>query len=585
VDGRVIIEGRNMLRAVDAYTGRLLWQQTVEDLGAYYDNTNHQPGANEVGSNYVSVPDDIYVANGRECLRLDPETGEIKERLRPPTDEPGLNGARWGYLAVDGDLLVATAVPVAIEFVRGKKEKDEAEALHVASVQWNARYGAGSQWLVVMDRHAGKRKDQARTLWTRRAEANFRHNAIAVGGGKVFCIDGASEARLKVLRRRGVAADAEPTLYALDGRTGRVLWKADQDVRGSWLGYSVEHDVLLAADSRGRDRAFDEVKVDLSAYRGRDGKVLWTSDEPYEGPCMIHGTRVIAQSRAFSLLTGEAEQREHPLTGETVTWRYHRNYGCNTAIAGRHLILFRSAAAGYYDLEHDGGTGNLGGFKSGCTSNLIPACGILNAPDYTRTCTCSYQNQCSVAFIHDPDAEVWTFSSAGSSKGPIRRLGLNFGAPGDRLSAAGTLWLDWPSVGGASPNVSVKMKPKEPKRFRHHMSIIQDGALKWVAASGLVGVESMTVKLAGWGEAARAYTVRLHFAEPEANAKPGDRVFAVNLQGKDVLKDFDIVKAAGGPRRALVREFRSVTVREQLELGFVDGAGDPLICGIEIVAD
>ena len=585
VDGRVIIEGRDMLRAVDAYTGRLLWQQPFSDLGAYYDNTNHQPGANEIGSNYVSVSDAVYVANGLECLRLDPETGETEDRIRFPEDAPVPKAARWGYLAVHGDLLVATAVPVGIEFAGSEKRKDGTREAQDASVHWNARYGAASKWLVVLDRHRGKRRDETKVLWTRKAEANFRHNAIAVGDGKIFCIDGISAARLKALRRRGIHDESKPTLYALDARTGRVLWKTDNDVRGTWLGHSDEHDVLVVADSRARDRALDEVDVALAAYRDHDGKRLWTSDEPYEGPCMIHGARIITQREAFSLLTGDVEQRKHPLTGETVPWQYRRNYGCNTAVASRNLILFRSAAAGYYDLEHDGGTGNMGGFKSGCTSNLIAACGILSAPDYTRTCTCSYQNQCSLAFVHDPDVEVWTFSSVAPSKAPVRRVGLNLGAPGDRLSAAGTLWLDWPSVGGPSPDVSVKVKPNKPPWFRHHMSAVEDGELKWVAASGLEGVESMAIRLAGKGAAARPYTVRLHFAEPKADAKPGDRIFTVSLQGEGVLRDFDVVKAAGGPRRAVVKEFRQVAVTEHLELGFTGRAGNPLICGIEIAAE
>jgi SAM-dependent methyltransferase len=46
VGGRLFIEGRNLLRAVDVYTGRLLWERQFQDLGQYYDSTDHQPGAN-----------------------------------------------------------------------------------------------------------------------------------------------------------------------------------------------------------------------------------------------------------------------------------------------------------------------------------------------------------------------------------------------------------------------------------------------------------------------------------------------------------------------------------------------------------
>ena len=112
-----------------------------------------------------------------------------------------------------------------------------------------------------------------------------------------------------------------------------------------------------------------------------------------------------------------------PLTGAAVEWAWSRNYGCNTPAASENLLTFRSGAAGYYDLCNDGGTGNLGGFRSSCTNNLIVADGVLNAPDYTRGCTCSYQNQASLALAPMPDAEMWTFfhGAGGQGRGPPRR--------------------------------------------------------------------------------------------------------------------------------------------------------------------
>src|SRR5207253_5333674 len=46
IDGRLIIEGVDMLRAVDIYTGRLLWTADLSGIGRLYNITNHQPGAN-----------------------------------------------------------------------------------------------------------------------------------------------------------------------------------------------------------------------------------------------------------------------------------------------------------------------------------------------------------------------------------------------------------------------------------------------------------------------------------------------------------------------------------------------------------
>ena len=110
--GRVIVEGADMLRAVDVYTGRVLWEISLPGLGAFYDNTSHQPGAGEVGSNYVTLADRIYVAYGPKLLELDARTGEQLRQLQlqGATDD----SPNWGYLGVSGDYLVATCSPVAL---------------------------------------------------------------------------------------------------------------------------------------------------------------------------------------------------------------------------------------------------------------------------------------------------------------------------------------------------------------------------------------------------------------------------------------------------------------------------------------
>ena len=92
LDGRLFIEGVDMMRALDVYTGRLLWETKLPGVGRAYDNLLHQPGANAGGSNYVSTPDGIYVAYGKSVVRLDPATGRQLAEFRlpvPPRREGG----------------------------------------------------------------------------------------------------------------------------------------------------------------------------------------------------------------------------------------------------------------------------------------------------------------------------------------------------------------------------------------------------------------------------------------------------------------------------------------------------------------
>jgi hypothetical protein len=292
--------------------------------------------------------------------------------------------------------------------------------------------------------------------------------------------------------------------------------------------------------------------------------------------------------RACDLLTGEPRMREHPISGEPVEWTWSRNYGCNTPMASEHLLTFRSGAAGYFDMCTDGGTGNFGGFRSSCSNNLVVAGGLLTAPDYTRTCVCSYQNQTSIALVPMPEVETWTSFGAQSPKEAVRRLGLNLGAPGDRKAEDGTLWLEYPSVGGASPTVEVSMEPSEPEWFRRHSSQVSGPGLAWVAASGAKGLSSMTIKLADKEAAARKYTVRLHFLEPD-DVEAGERIFSVSVQGKPAFESLDVVREAGERNRSLVKVIAGVEVQDRL---VIELAADPkskqqatVLSGVEIQAE
>ncbi|HPO13944.1 MAG TPA: PQQ-binding-like beta-propeller repeat protein [Candidatus Hydrogenedentes bacterium] len=562
VDGRLFIEGPDMIRALDVYTGRVLWQTALPDIGKAYDNTHHQPGANALGSNYVSLADGVYVAYGAKCLRLDPATGTILSEFTLPAPEGTADTPDFGYIAVWEDTLVAGSGPLRYdEEIKGQT--------------WNA---VASKRIVALNRHTGA------PLWSRTADAAFRHNAIVLGGGKVFCIDRATDELRDQLARRGVELPESGCLLALDVQTGQEQWRVTKDVFGTWLGYSQQHGLLLQAGRASGDMLKDEAKDRMAVYNGADGAVLWDRKMGYSGPCMLHNATIIAQQKFFSLSTGDPSMRQDPLTGTCLDMSWMRQHGCNTAIACQNLVTFRSAAAGFFDLQNDGGTGNLGGFRSGCTSNLIAANGVLNAPDYTRTCTCSYQIQTSLALIHRPEVEMWTFNAFEAASGRINRLGLNLGAPGDRRDKHATLWLDYPSVGGPSPEIKIVTEPAEPLCYRYHSSRMTGGGLTWVAASGMKGLQRLNITLEEGAKDSVPYTVRLFFAEP-GEAEPGQRIFDVSLQGRAVLKDFDPAAEAGGAMRVVEKEFTDVAIRDALEITLNPKSGaDTLLCGVEMVA-
>ncbi len=595
VGGRLFIEGIDSLSARDVYTGQTLWQRKLKGLGTfgvYYDtsykhdfrdltyNQQHIPGANTRGTNFVATADRVYVVQGAECHVLDAATG-LTQRIFLLPGQDGPSQEDWGYIGIYDKYLIAGQGFAEYSWAIDKNDK--------TGRKWASSFDRlASKRLVVMDRYTGK------VLWTCDAHHSFIHNGIVAGRGKVFCLDAPPPYLRRKARDQDLRIDARARLIALDIRTGQVAWKNEEGAFGSWLGFSERFDILLQAHRGSRDMLW-EPDSRMATFHGETGALLWDRPNKYTGPCMLRDGVIITQERAYSLITGRPHTRHHPLTDEPVPWQYSRNYGCGTAIASRNLLTFRSAAAGYFDLTCDSGTGNFGGFRSGCSSNLVVANGVLNAPDYTRTCTCSYQNQTSLAMIHMPDVEMWTFSDIASSDAPLQRVGINFGAPGDRKADNGTLWLEYPRVGGDSPEVDLDLTPSNPTWFRKHSLRLQDGNLKWVEASGAIGLRSIRVRVAGQTEEdaeqtspteERSFTVRLHFYEPQ-NKAPGQRRFAVAIGGRVVLEDFDVAAEAKSAHIGIMRQFRGIRASEfiTVDLTAADASAETVISGIEIFAE
>ncbi|MDQ1328951.1 MAG: hypothetical protein QG641_2237, partial [Candidatus Poribacteria bacterium] len=581
---------------------RVIWKKKIPKLnnyGIFYDETYkddplnpaynqvHIPGANARSTNFVVAQDKIYVIQKDSCLVLDPATGETSDEIFLPLDKKTGQPQEWGYIGVYKDYLIAGAGFVSyVDFL-------DIDPKLTSNAKSFLNYDiTSSKGLVIMDRHTGK------VLWTRDSSLGFRHNAIAVGADKLFCIDMPPPTVSDTLKRRGEKPLGTPKLMALDLQRGKMLWETTENVFGTWLSYSEKYDILIQATRKSRDMLTAEPDKCMATYKGENGTPLWNNDATYGGPIMLHSDRIITDQYAYNILTGKKEMRIDPLTGESKPWEFKRNYGCNYAIASEHLLTFRSAAAGFFDLDSDGGTGNFGGFKSGCTSNLIAANGVLNAPDYTRTCSCSYQNQASLAMVYTPDVEIWTDYSGEIGDGPIKTVGINFGAIGDRRANNGTLWLEYPIVGGPSPEVAVTINPKDCERFiKHSSKIYQDARLgseivpAWVVSSGIKGVSSLNIKLSGksTNDSAqeRPYTVRLFFSEPD-DIKISQRRFDITIQERKILEDFDIIRESGGQDCPIVREFKGIIAKDDLKMDFAPSKNSnkaPLICGIEIIAE
>ena len=529
--GRLFVEGPKLVSAFDVYTGRMLWEWTPEadakEVWAYpLPNIFKQYAYfmfEGMEGRMTTTDDLVYIVSDKTLHVLDSQTG------RPSTDFQFSEKKEWGSVKVLGDRLF---LPSADE-------------------------------VIALDRHSGKE------LW----RFTKWGGTLAAGKDIVFCLEypfpdrwpnnhmapGARNfnrlPNKDQVKRRGMETVDLPSqkLAALDAKTGRELWKTKVSggrAASNRLMYSAKHDVLI-------------VTGPSHAYRGKDGEELgrrragdvsWMwGDYVFQGSSLARGTH---------LATGNAIQWVNPVTGQKEpfgqNWKKGRpSKGCGAFVAGPHLMTLRSSFASYIDLDAERGIRgpvvNITSFRTGCTSNLMPANGLLVSTNAgSGGCSCRYPLSTAVGMVHMPEMDTWGLYGTANTGGVVR-LGINFGAPGDRLTDNGTLWLDYPSVGGASPNVRVAVAPENPEWIRHHSSRVVEGdGLPWVQASGSRNLKSATITLNN--DRPRSYRVRIYYAE--------------------------LVSGKPGSLRGIVDEKTNVVAGTEMKLTF---EGGKLVCGVEIV--
>jgi outer membrane protein assembly factor BamB len=374
--GYLVVEGVHGICALDAYNGRTRWVYPIPEILADWDGVHHDVGVGETGSNFCLSDDAVFVRTGERCLKIDLATGRLAAEFKTPVDAAAEDRA-WGYVAHADGVLFGSVLNRA----------------HTVSPRYQ---GIGlrteSELFFALDANTGQ------LLWQYRPAHSIRNNAIAIADGRVYLIDRPLAMADRITeptpngKHRPLLRPGEHpggTLLALDGRSGRELWRTDDDIFGTQLAVSSQHGVLLMHFQGVKHNFFklpSEIGGRMAALAVDSGTRLWDQAADYKTRPIINGEVIYAEGGAWKLKTGEV-----------VPWKFERSYGCGQIAASCNLMLFRSATLGYLDLTRDVGTENYGGIRSGCWFNAIPAGGQVLVPDGSAKCACSYQMQAWLA--------------------------------------------------------------------------------------------------------------------------------------------------------------------------------------------
>lgn len=588
IGGRLFVQGSNSLRAYDAYNGRLLWRREMPRVG--------RTSMPDQSSNLVANLDSLFVVNIDRCLRLNARTGETVATYTLP---PRTDGAKrlWGWVAVAGDTLFGS-----------RTESDRAFR------NWPVASGNTSEAVFAINLQDGSLR------WIYEGQ-KIPHTALAATAKRVYLLDGklsdAEKAQAEQEARQLGLAQAAPLdrrgqprarelakAVAVDAAKGNVIWSRPCDIsdfvvypRGGQPNVIAADDVVLLCGSPGGgDHYLKEFKAgefarrSIIALSADSGKLLWAGGKNYINRPTIVGDLVYAEPWAYDLKTGKPHERQHPVTGQAEPWQLVRGAGgaCGATSASANTLFFRSGTGAWYDLAADCGITRRGGQRLSCWINSITAGGLLLIPEGSAECDCPFAIQCTTVLYPDPSRPAWATLHFEGPLVPAQHLAVNLGAPGDTRSPNGTVWLSCPNQMQRYNWAGCRLD-NSPQSGYFQLPAAEvpgtDNPQQYL--TGARGVSEFSVPLTEKGKTAR-YTVKLGFLEPDA-VEPGQRTFDVSLQGKPVLESFDVVRQAGGRRRAVEKTFPGVEVTGLLRVSLTPTKGAqvaaPILSSVEVIRE
>ena len=292
----------NKLVAFNGYNGTMLWQRDLTEGVMIHRNT------------MIATPTVLYVGDDKSCKVIDAATGELLDRIAPPTDVAG--GTFWKWMAMEDGVLYALIGrqeqkdptmrwqrerhgwpwnPISQGFNQPDKIKDADEAY--TTHPW----GFGRNVLAIDPK-------TKKVLWSHREAEPVDGRAICMKNGQIYIF------------RFGLY------LACLDAKTGDVVWRWTAENAPDLFEAFGPYSNRQGASWNWRTTCYMKCSDDalyfagpqvdkLIAVSAKNGKLLWC--DPY------NNFQLILRDDELYAISGQNDQgspskKFDPLTGEVL---------------------------------------------------------------------------------------------------------------------------------------------------------------------------------------------------------------------------------------------------------------------------
>ncbi|MBN2376271.1 MAG: PQQ-binding-like beta-propeller repeat protein [Sedimentisphaerales bacterium] len=387
--GRMIVIGDNHLYCSDAYNGAKLWDLAIPDSTRIA--ILRDAGWVVVDSNY------IFAAAADGCHKIDFDTGQVLDTYQPPT-----TGKDWGYVGIDGDLLIGSsqmegASRLAIDYYSGGTAGNQIARLD-------------NQPTVVSEGLFCRNRETGALLWTYDSSDGLGGNpfvianpTICAGGDYIYFFESYEAAAVSDSDARVTPATfcngSNEYLVKLNKNTGTLVWREQHDLPFANIIYlSYANEIALAS---GCTTGVSTFRYHYRAFDTTDGSLAWqkdwdsthnSGDKEHGGQDkhpMIIGDDVYLKFGCYNLQTGN-----------TLNRTFVSSNCADFAASANHLFSRNSSRATLYNINAGGsGAALCSAMRPGCYISIMPAGGIIMLPAHSAGCTCGHTLQTTIAWL------------------------------------------------------------------------------------------------------------------------------------------------------------------------------------------
>jgi len=316
----------NKLVAFNGYNGTMLWQRDLAEGVMIHRNT------------IIATPNVLYVGDDKSCKVIEAATGELMDKIAPPTDVAG--GTFWKWMGMEDGTLYALIGkqeqrdptmrwererhgwpwnPISRGFNQPDKIKDPEEA-------YTAHPWGFARNVLAIDPKTKK------VLWNHRESEPVDGRAMCMKNGRICIFRFGSY------------------LACLDAETGDVMWRKTPENAPELFEALGDYSNRQGASWNWRTTCYLKCSDDALYFAGpqvgkllavstKDGKVLWS--DPYNNYQLIIRDDVLYAISGQNDLNSPSKKFD-PLTGEVLALFDTGRRACTRPTAASDSIFYRA---------------------------------------------------------------------------------------------------------------------------------------------------------------------------------------------------------------------------------------------------